>query len=138
MLLPFGVLDPQAVERVIPAAAEAGIAVVARGIFAAGLLGDVGPDQVQALRPAQRDLRRVVRELAAAHGMHPLALAAWFARSRPGVKTVLIGMSTVDHLEANVRHLDSAPPSPALRDGLDAALAAHARADAAPTPGGDR
>jgi aryl-alcohol dehydrogenase-like predicted oxidoreductase len=103
--IPFGVLDPQAGRSIIGAARERGVAVIARGIFAAGLLADISPDDERQLEPLQRQHRCAIRDIAAGAGIHPLALAAWYVRSTPGVSDVLIGVSSIAHLDQNLRHL---------------------------------
>ena len=132
MQLPFGVLDPEAGRTIIPAAHERGVRVIARGVFAAGLLAGGSPGAEALLRPEQRPLRAEVLQVAAAHGVEPLRLAAWFARSQPGVHTVLVGVSSSRHLEQNLAHLRAdAPPGAALA-ALAATLARHIGAPLAP------
>ena len=126
--LPFGVLDPEAGDAVIAAARERGTAVIARAVFAAGLLGDDEAAADRLLRPAQKPLRHAVRDACRRHGTHPLAFAAWFARSTAGVTTMLIGTSSIDHLVANLRHVEAAAPADELVAEVRTALAAYALA----------
>ena len=126
--LPFGVLDPEAGASLVPAASERGVAVIARGVFAAGLLGEIPVELEGELRPAQRPLRVAVRAAALAHGVDPLAFAAWFARSQPGVTTVLIGTSSSAHLRANLAHFAAPPPPEDLVAAVDAVLETYRRA----------
>ena len=107
--LPFGVLDPEAGEEVIPWANAHGVPVVARGVFAGGLLTE-RPDGDQALlRPGQPELRTAIHELASAAGVDVLQVAAWFVTSRPGVTTVLVGTTSARHLEQSLRYVRTRP-----------------------------
>lgn len=126
MQLPFGVLDPEAGREVIPAAQRAGVDVIARAVFAAGLLVDTSPGATALLRPEQRALRTAVLQLAEEHGVHPLGLAAWFARATPGVRTVLVGVSSSRHLADNLAHLTGPEPSAGALAALGDALADYA------------
>ena len=103
--IPFGVLDPQAGRELIGAAYLRGVAVIARGIFAAGLLADIAPEAERRLDPLQRQHRQAVREIAASVGVHPLALAAWYVRRTEGVNAMLIGVSSMAHFNDNLKHL---------------------------------
>jgi aryl-alcohol dehydrogenase-like predicted oxidoreductase len=132
MQLPFGVLDPEAGDAVIPLAHERGVAVIARAVFAAGLLGDDEAAAERLLRPAQRPLRAAVRDACRRHGVHPLALAAWYAGASDGVTTMLVGTSSIEHLVANLRHVDA----PAPPDGLVAEVRAALDVYRAATAGG--
>jgi aryl-alcohol dehydrogenase-like predicted oxidoreductase len=118
--IPFGVLDPEAGDEVIPRAATLGVSVVARGVFASGFLVNESSDHDALLRPGQAELRAAVRSLASAAGVPALQIAAWFVTCRPGVTTVLVGTSSAGHLEQSVRYVDDRPPDDiaALVDGL--------------------
>jgi aryl-alcohol dehydrogenase-like predicted oxidoreductase len=115
--LPFGVLDPEAGTGLIAAAREKGVSVIVRGVFAAGLLADVPESRALLLHAAQRQLRTQVRALAARAGVDPLALGAWYAKSQPGVRVVLIGASSQTQLDENITALStSAPTADVARD----------------------
>ena len=123
--IPFGVLDPQAGRSIIGAARARGVAVIARGIFAAGLLADISPADEGQLDPLQRQHRSTIRDIAAGAGIHPLALAAWYVRSTPGVSDVLIGVSSIAHLDQNLRHLRVDTVSDDVLERVRGAVAAY-------------
>lgn len=131
MQLPYGVLDPEAGARVLPAAAARGVQVVARGVLAAGLLADLSPAATAQLRPGQAEQRRAFRELAARHGVDPVALAVAYVRTRPAVATVLIGTSRAAHLDAHLADART-PPPPAALAAVDALLAGQGADGATP------
>ncbi len=126
--LPFGILDPEAGAHLVDDAAGRGVRVIARGIFAAGLLEADDATAERQLRPAQIPLRARLRDAAAHHGVAPLALAAWYVTGRPGIDTALIGMSSSTHLRANLAHLGAARPPDGLVDEVRAALQDYASA----------
>jgi D-threo-aldose 1-dehydrogenase len=100
--IPFGLLDPEAASSVLPRCRAAGVRVVARGVFAAGLLAPESPLATSMLRPEQLELRDRIVARCRAHGVDVLAAGLAMVRSTPGVSTVLIGMSTPRHLVDNL------------------------------------
>ena len=123
MQLPFGILDPEAGFDVIPNAARNDVGVIARAIFAAGLLGEQSLRTRTLLRPEQIPLQNDVLSLAAEYGVSPLQLAAWYVM-RPGVHTLLLGTGSITHLRESVGYLCSAP-TPDVMGRLDGLVAAH-------------
>jgi aryl-alcohol dehydrogenase-like predicted oxidoreductase len=107
---PFGVLDPQAAETVIPQAAARGISVVVRGVPDGGFGGKEGPHDDPRLRPGQSDTLRDLARLASSSGVDRKQLAVWYALACPGVTTVLIGTSTEAHLSEAIRYAAAAAP----------------------------
>lgn len=126
--IPFGILDPQAGRTLIDAAHNRGVAVIARGIFAAGLLADISPEAELQLDPVQRQHRLAVREIAMSAGLHPLGLAAWYVRRTAGVNTVLIGVSSIVHLDDNLKHLDTTAVSDEVLDRVSTSIDAYLQA----------
>lgn len=120
--LPFGILDPQAGTGLLATAKAKGVDVIVRGVFAAGLLADIPESREMQLHSRQRQLRKDVRALAARVGIDPLVLAAWYARSRPGVRVVLIGSSSSKQLDANIAALSAPSPTDAVTQQLDELL----------------
>jgi aryl-alcohol dehydrogenase-like predicted oxidoreductase len=112
--IPFGVLDPLAGDEVIPAARSQGVRVVARAVFAAGFLDDRSHGDDELLRPGQPEARRAVRALASSAGVEALQVAAWFVTARPGVDTVLVGTSSMEHLKQSLQYVESQPPDGVL------------------------
>jgi len=113
----FGILDPEARQVVIPAAEANAVGVIARGVFASGLVAPNSSADDAWLRPGQLGQRAAVRALAAELGVSPLQLATWFVATTPGVDTLLVGTSSEHHLDEAVRYV-RAPSSPEVRDRL--------------------
>jgi aryl-alcohol dehydrogenase-like predicted oxidoreductase len=128
--IPFGVLDPEAGEEVVPWARTHGVSVIARGVFAGGLLVDGSNGDDALLRPGQPDLRMTVRALASGAGVDALQIAAWYVTTRPGVTTVLVGTSSSRHLDQSLRYVEAQPPDDIL-PLLDALVAPDAAAQTA-------
>jgi aryl-alcohol dehydrogenase-like predicted oxidoreductase len=110
-------LERRAVEKLIPAALQRGIAVIARECLSNGLLAkdpkDIDP--ATAFRDDEERTRRT-RELshygrlAQEHGVPLPAMALKYALSHEGVSTALLGMRTKAHLEGAVRWFGAADP----------------------------
>jgi aryl-alcohol dehydrogenase-like predicted oxidoreductase len=103
--LGFGLLDLEALDQGMLAAAEArGLAVIARGCFAGGLLKDgLDESQLQAATPKwQRIL--ALRSFSARAGRSVLDIAFQFCRDTPAVSVTLLGMHTQSHLRDNLRY----------------------------------
>ena len=113
--IPFGLLDPEAGETVIPRAATLGIPVVARGVFGGGFVSRPSGRDPARLRPGQPERLTALSELASANGIHAMQLAAWFVVARPGVSTVLVGTSSRPHLVDAVRYVRTPPSDHLLR-----------------------
>jgi aryl-alcohol dehydrogenase-like predicted oxidoreductase len=109
--VPFGVLDPEARDIIIPTAETLELPVIARGVFAAGLVAKDSPDDRLFLREEQLDIRSRVRSMASACGVDVLQIASWFVALTPGVSTILVGASSRQHLEAGVRYVGADPPA---------------------------
>lgn len=113
--VPFGLLDPEAGDDVIPRAAALGIPVVARGVFAGGFVTRPSSGETERLRPGQPERLAALAGLASAAGVNVVQLAAWFVVARPGVSTVLVGTSSLQHLMDGVRYVRTPPPADLLR-----------------------
>ncbi|GAA1597175.1 aldo/keto reductase [Actinoplanes couchii] len=87
-------------EALLTAAAEASVAVIAIRAVAAGSLTSALDRPVAPDHPAAIDFARAApfRELAAARGESPAALAHRYALSVPGVSTVVLGVKNRDEL----------------------------------------
>jgi len=109
--VPFGVLDPEAGDDVIPKARAQGVRVVVRGVFAGGLLANRPHGDKALLRPGQAEVRAAVGALASATGVDALQIGAWFVIANPNVTTVLVGTSSVRHLEQSLRYFETPPPA---------------------------
>jgi 1-deoxyxylulose-5-phosphate synthase len=120
--IPFGVLDPDARDVVIPQAATRGVPVIARGVFAGGHVARPSDHGAAGLRPGQAERLAAVAELAAEGGVDPMQVAAWFVTAHQGVSTVLVGASSSDHLRDGVRYV-ATPPPPELLARVEALCA---------------
>ena len=120
--VPFGVLDPEARDLIIPQADSLGVSVIARAVFAGGLIPRVRQGVAGQLRPDQEDRLVEVSQLAACSGVDVLQVATWFVTVNVGVSTVLVGTSSVQHLRDAVRYIGTPPP-----DDMIATLLALAR-----------
>lgn len=124
MQLGFGLLDLEALDQGILAAAEArGLGVIARGCFGGGLLKD-GLDEV-ALKAATPQWRQILalRSLSQNLGRPLLDIALQFCRATPAVSVTLLGMHTEKHLSDNQHYFRS----PNLTDQEHAELLGHIR-----------
>jgi aryl-alcohol dehydrogenase-like predicted oxidoreductase len=102
----LSLLERGAVEKLIPAARERGIAVIARECLSNGLLAkepkDIDPET--AYRDDEERVRRTrelshYRSLAQEHRIPLPAMALKYALSHEGVSTALLGMRNTLHLE---------------------------------------
>ncbi len=109
--LPFGLLDQEALDEAIPAAAASGTGLLVRGVFGGGWLGPARSDQEVY---SDRKWRRILayRQLAAERDIDTCTLALNIALHPPGVTAAIVGMRTMAHLETNLaRALWSDVPS---------------------------
>ncbi len=108
------VLEQAALESAIPRAAERGIGIIARQVFASGLLTR-DPDRLKLEdidtdpEVAQFKLSRIRAHAAAAarQGRTPGELALEFALKQPQVSVALLGMSQSSHLSMNLEAIDA-------------------------------
>ena len=130
----FNVLNPSAgfaghsggaqdFEGLVDTAAQAGRGVIVIRVLAAGAAAAVPQRAANAGDPGSglvgggsydQDLQRAerLRALAADLGMAgPVELAIRFGLSKPGVSTVLVGYSTLEHLEEAIRSTEQGPLS---------------------------
>lgn len=108
----FGLLDLEALDQgTLAAAATRGLAVIARGCFAGGLLKhDLTETQLKATTSKwQRIL--ALRSFAENRDRSALDIALQFCRGTSGVSVTLLGMRTEGHLRGNLRYYDGSPLS---------------------------
>jgi D-threo-aldose 1-dehydrogenase len=125
--VPFGLLDVDAGTDVIPRAHASGRAVVARGVFGAGLLADpscAGPDNADKL-----PLIDALRSVAARAGIAVNELAIDFVRARPDVDVMLVGTRSPQHLGEVATRMGSPLLDAELLATIEPTLAAHRRED---------
>jgi len=108
--LPYGILDPDAAAAVIPAAAFHSLPVIARGAFASGLLARTSASDRVWLRRGQSERRLAVHIMATDLGVPVLQLAMWFVTTTPGIRTILVGTTSDEHLRQAARFLEMEPP----------------------------
>lgn len=105
--------NPGAAEQLLPAAAEAHVGVIARGVFGAGFLtGAVTTDTVfreddRRSRHGEADKKAYalhIEQLRALTGPHrsPAQLAVQYALALPGVSTVIAGSTNWTHMAENI------------------------------------
>jgi aryl-alcohol dehydrogenase-like predicted oxidoreductase len=112
--LGFGLLDLQALDQgTLAAAAAQGLAVIARGCFAGGLLKDgLDGSQLKAATPKWQNIM-ALRSFSASKGRSVLDIALQFCRSTPAVSVTLLGMRVESHLLENLRYFEGCPLSTA-------------------------
>jgi aryl-alcohol dehydrogenase-like predicted oxidoreductase len=106
--LGFGLLDLQALDQgTLETAKARGLAVIARGCFAGGLLKD-GLDEEQ-LKAATPKWPRILalRAYSQRIGRSVLDIAFQFCRSTPAVSVTLLGMRLESHLSENLRYVQA-------------------------------
>lgn len=99
--LPVGVLDAEAVDIARDVGAR-GSDVWARGVFAGGVLAAADRDPATARDDPKWPLIDGLDHVARRHGIDIFELALGFVRAVPEISTILLGMSTRDHLERNL------------------------------------
>jgi len=106
-------LDRTAEEHLLPAALEAGVAVIAAGVFNSGLLADPRPGATFDYEPApdpQIERARQLDRVCASFGVSLPAAALQFPLRHEAVTTVLTGARSPAELEENVRSFTAAIP----------------------------
>jgi aryl-alcohol dehydrogenase-like predicted oxidoreductase len=123
--VPFGILDPEAASTTLPLAREHGREVWARGVFGGGLLALAERDPGALAGDPKWEPIQALRRTAADAGLDSFQLAMGFLRAHADVSTVLIGSTSVEHLERNARLFDEPPPDEQLlRAAVDSCAAA--------------
>ena len=106
---PFGLLDLEALDALLPQAETQGVGVIARGCFGGGLLKDsLTEAELRDLTPKAAQILEF-RRLANQQNRPILELALQFVLKAPAVSVTLLGMRTEAHLESNLRYYDANP-----------------------------
>jgi aryl-alcohol dehydrogenase-like predicted oxidoreductase len=95
----YSVLDQRLADRVLPAAAERDIGIVARSILLKGALttrGDYLPDHLARLRERSRQFRGLVSETGL--DISPVQAAIAFGLAQPQIHSVLVGVRSQHEL----------------------------------------
>jgi aryl-alcohol dehydrogenase-like predicted oxidoreductase len=112
--VPFGVLDPEAAELFVSTSRRAEI--WARGVLGGGLLKAASSDAGTVRADAKWPRINALLELSRREGLMIDELAVGFVRARVEISTLLLGMTTSEHLSRNIELMESPP--------LDAGLVA--------------
>jgi D-threo-aldose 1-dehydrogenase len=118
--LPFGLLDPQATTDVFDSARSSGNEIWARGVYGGGLLAAASRDLNSVVGHPKYDVIAAVLRIAQEAGMGVDELAVRWVLGHPDVATMLVGVSSIEHLHRNVTLADLPP----LPDDVCAALTA--------------
>lgn len=105
----FTLLDQQAQDDLLPAAAERGVAILAAGVFNSGILADPRPGTTYNYEPAPAELigRAVaIRTLLKEFDVPLTAAALQFPLRHPAVAVVLTGARHRDELVSNIDDFD--------------------------------
>jgi len=119
--LPFGMLDPEARDSLIPHMHASGRQVIVRGVLGAGLLG--GPPLAN---EPKAELIADVRQLADEVGVSSMQLALWFVGARSDIDVVLAGASSPRHLDQLVGWFDAPPPGADVLNAIETVIDRHA------------
>jgi aryl-alcohol dehydrogenase-like predicted oxidoreductase len=111
--IPFGVLDPAAADVLFPRLVAQPPDVWARGVLGGGLLALATRDPEAVAGDPKAPVITALRQLAATTGVGVDELAIAYVQSFPEVSTVLVGISSSEHLRRNVGLL-SGPLDPAV------------------------
>jgi D-threo-aldose 1-dehydrogenase len=98
----YTLLDPSALDELMPLCVERGIGVVIAGVMNSGILADPGPNATFNYQPAPREwLERAARLRAACDelGVPIKAAAVQFAIAHPAVVSLIAGVRTAEHLD---------------------------------------
>jgi aryl-alcohol dehydrogenase-like predicted oxidoreductase len=112
----FSALEQAALDSAFPGATARGVGIIARQVFASGLLTrrldafdpeQIDPDPVVADR--KRHQIRQFAAIASEHCRAPDELALKFVLARPEVSAIPVGISTPAHLKATIAALEAPP-----------------------------
>ncbi|MEV4276514.1 aldo/keto reductase [Actinoplanes xinjiangensis] len=123
----YSLLDHSALETVLAPAREAGVAVVAAGVFATGLLSTArpAPGATYEYRPADGAVLQRARRIAsicADHGVELPAAALAFPLLHPAVAAVAVGMRSSHEVDEDVERFTTDIPAGLWRDLVAAGL----------------
>ncbi len=123
----YSLLDHSALESVLAPARDAGVAVVAVGVFATGLLStpQPGPGATYEYRPADAAVVRRARRIAsicADHGVQLPAAALAFPLLHPAVAAVAVGMRSPREVDEDLERFTTDIPAGLWRDLVAAGL----------------
>ena len=106
-------LDDSGVEEVLPLCEEREVSVIAGGVFSSGVLANPSAGARFEYRPAPAEVRAralVLQSVCERHGVPLAAAAIEFPLRHDAVKAVVIGVRSVDELDANLAAFESDVP----------------------------
>ncbi|MFV9503776.1 MAG: aldo/keto reductase [Oscillochloridaceae bacterium umkhey_bin13] len=113
VMTPFGLLDREALDHLLPQAQTQGIGILARGCFGGGLLKPMPIEELRNLTPKWPQIA-AFQELADQAGRPLIEIALQFVQASAGVSVNVLGMRTVEHLTTNLRYYEAPPLDPEL------------------------
>lgn len=117
--LPFGLLDMEATRTVLPAIADKGRALIARGVYGGGLLkADLDEAWLKSVTPKWERIAEFHR-IAARTGRPIYEVALHYVLQRPEVALVLLGMTSPAQLRSNLDCLRQGPLDDETRQAVD-------------------
>jgi aryl-alcohol dehydrogenase-like predicted oxidoreductase len=122
--LPFGLLEPEAAHVVFPRLAGTPVELWARGVLGGGLLKAAGEGSTARAEPKWPVISALLA-LSQRTGVPLDELAVGFVRAHSEVSTMLVGISTREHLYRNLELIDSPP----LEAGLVAEISTLVRGE---------
>jgi D-threo-aldose 1-dehydrogenase len=123
----YTLLDHSALQTVLAPARDAGVAVVAVGVFAGGLLStdQPVPGATYEYRPADAavlDRARRIAAICADHGVHLPAAALAFPLTHPAVAAVAVGMRSPREVDEDIQRFATDIPAGLWPDLISAGL----------------
>jgi aryl-alcohol dehydrogenase-like predicted oxidoreductase len=109
--IPFGLMDPEALDGIFDTLSERGYAIIARGCFGGGALKQSLTERE--LREVEPKWERVlqIKRLAAQMQRSPLEAALQFALGVERISVTILGMRTPQHLKTNLQYYAAKPLS---------------------------
>jgi D-threo-aldose 1-dehydrogenase len=98
----YTLLDPSALDELMPLCLERGIGVIIAGVMNSGILADPGPNPTFNYQPAPAEWierARRLREACYELGVSVKAAAVQFALAHPAVVSLVAGVRTPGHLD---------------------------------------
>ena len=123
----YTLLEQGALDTVLPAAQERGVAVVNVGVFNSGLLAQNRPPQSATYNYEPAPARMLARahalaDVCEAHGVTLPMAAAQLPLLHPAVVSVALGCRTAEHVRRNIGLFDRPVPDALWRDLVDQQL----------------
>jgi D-threo-aldose 1-dehydrogenase len=109
----YSLLDASAAERLFPACFEAGVAVLAGGVYNSGILADPRPGATFNYRAAPDEVLARAAQIAAVCAAHDVALPAaalHYVLAHPAVSAVVVGARSAEEARQNAAYLRQSVP----------------------------